>query len=638
MAAETASPFPPIHFLLNHLVSPPSLPLTPSLLISILSRTQSCIDYSLLISGTPGQRSEIVHELGRACEDWGFFMVINHGVPQKLLSSILDGCRGFFDLEEEEKQEFKGSHVLDPISQPTKITSIKTLAESPGLTSIPATHTFTPDLHGQVINHGVPQKLLSLILDGCRGFFDLEEEEKQEFKGNHVLDPIRSGTSFNVSVEKAFYWRDFLKVFVHPVFYSPTKPAGLSEISLEYSQRVREIARGLLTGISESLGLEGSYIDKALNLERGKQIFIANLYPTCPQPELAMGMPSHSDHGLLTLLIQNGIGGLQIQHKGKWVNVGTHSNSFLVNTGDHLEVTSVPEASIPVIDYSLLISGTPGQRSKIVHELGRACQDWGFFMVINHGVPQKLLSSILDGCRGFFDLEEEEKQEFKGNHKAFYWRDFLKVFVHPVFYSPTKPAGLSEISLEYSQRVREIARGLLTGISESLGLEGSYIDKALNLERGKQIFIANLYPTCPQPELAMGMPPHSDHGLLTLLIQNGIGGLQIQHKGKWVNVGTHPNSFLVNTGDHLEILSNGRYKSVLHRAMVNSNGTRMSIAMAHGPSLDSVVSPAPELLVSSEGDEPAAYIGMKYKDYLELQQSNKLDGKSCLNRVRISAV
>uniref|UniRef100_A0A6N2LNG8 Uncharacterized protein n=1 Tax=Salix viminalis TaxID=40686 RepID=A0A6N2LNG8_SALVM len=50
------------------------------------------------------------------------------------------------------------------------------------------------------------------------------------------------------------------------------------------------------------------------------------------------------------------------------------------------------------------------------------------------------------------------------------------------------------------------------------------------------------------------------------------------------------------------------------------------------------VSPAPELLVSSEGDEPAAYIGMKYKDYLELQQSNKLDGKSCLDRVRISAV
>ena len=76
----------------------------------------------------------------------------------------------------------------------------------------------------------------------------------------------------------------------------------------------------------------------------------------------------------------------------------------------------------------------------------------------------------------------------------------------------------------------------------------------------------------------------------------------------------------------------------MHRAMVNNKATRISIAMAHGPSLDSVVSPAPELLVSSKGNEPAAYAGMKYKDYLELQQSNKLDGKSCLDRVRIPAV
>ncbi|KAF9663390.1 hypothetical protein SADUNF_Sadunf17G0044900 [Salix dunnii] len=59
--------------------------------------------------------------------------------------------------------------------------------------------------------------------------------------------------------------------------------------------------------------------------------------------------------------------------------------------------------------------------------------------------------------------------------------------------------------------------------------------------------------------------------------------------------------------------------------------------MAHGPSLDSVVSPAPELLVSSKGDEPAAYIGMKYKEYLKLQQSNKLDGKSCLDRIDINS-
>lgn len=94
---------------------------------------------------------------------------------------------------------------------------------------------------------------------------------------------------------------------------------------------------------------------------------------------------------------------------------------------------------------------------------------------------------------------------------------------------------------------------LLGGISESLGLEEGFLDKALDLKSGLQIFVGNYYPNCPQPELTMGMPPHSDHGLLTLLIQNQVGGLQVQHEGKWINVNALPNSLLVNTGDHLEV-------------------------------------------------------------------------------------
>ncbi|WJZ84517.1 hypothetical protein VitviT2T_004117 [Vitis vinifera] len=127
----------------------------------------------------------------------------------------------------------------------------------------------------------------------------------------------------------------------------------------------------------------------------------------------------------------------------------------------------------------------------------------------------------------------------------------------------------------------------------------------------------------------MGMPPHSDHSFLTILIQNGIGGLQVQHKGQWFDVNPIPNSILVNTGDHLEVLSNGKYKSVLHRAVVNNKTTRISLALSNGPSLDTVVEPVPEL------SHPLKYVGMAYKEYLELQQGNKLDGKTCLDRVRI---
>lgn len=94
---------------------------------------------------------------------------------------------------------------------------------------------------------------------------------------------------------------------------------------------------------------------------------------------------------------------------------------------------------------------------------------------------------------------------------------------------------------------------LVKGISVSLGLEEGYIEKALNMELGLQLFISNLFPPCPQPELAMGLPPHSDHALLTLLINNGISGFQLQRQGKWVNVNSIPNAFMVIFGDQMEV-------------------------------------------------------------------------------------
>lgn len=322
--------------------------------------------------------------------------------------------------------------------------------------------------------------------------------------------------------------------------------------------------------------------------------------------------------------------------------------AFPSTSGDHAVLTDHDD-SIPIIDFSLLSSTDPDQRSKVVADLAKACRDWGFFMVINHGVPESQMKAMFDVLTGFFDLTEEEKREFEGKHvldpircgtsfnasvdKVFFWRDFLKVMVHPIFHSPTKPESFSEVLAEYSRAVRKLVRGLLKGISESLGLEPGYIDKAMNMESSLQILTANLYPPCPQPELAMGMPPHSDHGLLTMLMQNGIGGLQVHHSGKWVKIDPIPNAFLVNTGDHIEIMSNGKYKSVLHRAVVNGKATRMSIAVSNGPSPDTVVMPA-EQLVDGENNR-AMYIGMKYKDYLELQQSSVLDGKAGLDRVKI---
>ncbi|KAK6277788.1 hypothetical protein POUND7_018111 [Theobroma cacao] len=309
--------------------------------------------------------------------------------------------------------------------------------------------------------------------------------------------------------------------------------------------------------------------------------------------------------------------------------------------------------AIPAIDFSLLTSGNPDERSKVINELRNACQEWGFFMVINHGVPETLRKEMIRATKDFFDLAGEEKQQYTGKKlfdpircgtsfnpkvdKVLLWRDYLKVHVHPHFSAPNKPSGFGKVLKEYCKRTREMASELLKGISESLGLEESYINEKMAVESADshQLLVANMYPPCPQPELSMGLPPHSDHGLLTILMQNELAGLQVMHNAKWVPINPLPNSFLVNTGDHMEILTNGKYKSVVHRAVVNDKATRISIGTAHGPPLDTIVSPAAELVTNFVGQFSPAYRGIKYKEYLELQQSKSLNGKSCLDHLRL---
>ncbi|XP_020090245.1 protein DMR6-LIKE OXYGENASE 2-like [Ananas comosus] len=317
-----------------------------------------------------------------------------------------------------------------------------------------------------------------------------------------------------------------------------------------------------------------------------------------------------------------------------------------------LEPVCDADQEIPAVDFDLLVNGSPDQRSQVVRELGRACRDWGFFMVVNHGVCEGLTEAMKQTFAEFFDLTAEEKGEYEDDgvrvmspirvgtsfntavDKVRYWRDYLKIIVHPVFHSPAKPPTFRDISQEYTTRMRALGTEILKGIWESLGLDGAGMTLALNLNSCFQILVANLYPPCPQPELAMGLPPHSDYGLLTVLCQNGVDGLQVKHEGKWIPVKPRPNSFLVNIGDQMEIVSNGRYKSVLHRAVLSGKSTRMSIVTLLAPSLETVVAPAP-LLVSSKN--PAAFRGMRFGDFIEYQQSNRLKDKSVLDLLRLNA-
>ncbi|KAM0952587.1 putative thebaine 6-O-demethylase [Dioscorea sansibarensis] len=318
------------------------------------------------------------------------------------------------------------------------------------------------------------------------------------------------------------------------------------------------------------------------------------------------------------------------------------------NPNEELRPEDFIEEEIPVIDFSLLVGGTVMERAKVIHHLSMACREWGFFMVVNHGIPKRLMDEMLDAFEKFFNQSEEEKNEYIGKHvldpirfgtstntdvdKIRYWRDYLKMFVNPEFHSPAKPSGFRNTLFEYAAYTREMGKQLLKAIWEGLELKTEDIEVALNLNSCFQIIIGNYYPPCPQPELALGLPPHSDHGLLTMVLQNGINGLQVKHNGKWHHVKPLPNSLLVNTGDHMEIVSNGRYKSVLHRAEVNGKSTRMSIATVIGPSLEAIVAPVPQLV---EHDHHLAFKGMRYKDFMEQQQANPRKEKSMLDLLRV---
>ncbi|KAK7350996.1 hypothetical protein VNO77_10108 [Canavalia gladiata] len=309
--------------------------------------------------------------------------------------------------------------------------------------------------------------------------------------------------------------------------------------------------------------------------------------------------------------------------------------------------------SIPVIDLSLLTSKDPEIHAKAVHELGKACAEWGFFMVsvrvdasrlTNHEIPEKLMEKALE----FHYLPVEEKIELfddKGKspytpirygtsfsaqaEKVHYWRDYLKVITSPEFNFPNKPP---ELAFEYTRKIGGAVRKLVEGISESLGLESNTIIESTGYDSGFQILAVNFYPPCPEPHLAQGLPPHSDQGFATLIMQNGIGGLQVKHDGKWVNVNPVPNSLAVVMGDQLEVLSNGKYCSVVHRAILNNKDTRMSLVVSNGPALDKEIGPMPEIL--SENEKPL-FKRYKYREYFHVQQQTRFADKSSLEAVRL---
>ncbi|KAL0371201.1 UNVERIFIED_CONTAM: 1-aminocyclopropane-1-carboxylate oxidase11 [Sesamum angustifolium] len=210
---------------------------------------------------------------------------------------------------------------------------------------------------------------------------------------------------------------------------------------------------------------------------------------------------------------------------------------------------------IPVIDFQG-VAGNGTRRMQIVDEVRKASETWGFFQIVNHGVPTSVMDGILESTRRFHEQPEEAKTDLYSSdgrrNVRFYtinghlkkpevasWRDafsctFTDDFLDPEFIPPVCRDVLSEL------------------LSEALGLSRDFLER---LQCMKSEYLSCLYyPACPEPDRTLGTVRHSDPTILTVLVQDDSGGLQIRHQDDWLDVHPVQGALIVNIGDLLQVM------------------------------------------------------------------------------------
>ncbi|MBW3874746.1 hypothetical protein HHB55_10940, partial [Neisseria meningitidis] len=187
-----------------------------------------------------------------------------------------------------------------------------------------------------------------------------------------------------------------------------------------------------------------------------------------------------------------------------------------------------------------------------------------------------------------------------------------------------------EVMKEFAGKLEKLAEELLDLLCENLGLEKGYLKKVFYGSKGPTFGtkVSN-YPPCPQPDKIKGLRAHTDAGGIILLFQDDrVSGLQLLKDGQWIDVPPMRHSIVINLGDQLEVISNGKYKSVEHRVIAQTNGTgRMSLASFYNPGSDAVICPAPALLEKEAEENKQLYPKFVFEDYMKLYAGLKFQAK-----------
>ncbi|KAK1413715.1 hypothetical protein QVD17_35493 [Tagetes erecta] len=302
-----------------------------------------------------------------------------------------------------------------------------------------------------------------------------------------------------------------------------------------------------------------------------------------------------------------------------------------------------PRLTVPVIDLS-------GERSTIVEQIRQACSTLGFFQIVNHSVPVSVIDSAIGSMKEFFEQSTEYKMRFyhreagKGaaystnfdlyQSKAASWRDTLQVRMSPIEPDWEAVPEMCRATLAaWDKAVTGLGEELMSMLCEGLGIKSDKL-KELSCLEGR-VCASHYYPRCPQPELTVGLTSHTDPGVLTMVVQNEVGGLlQVKCGDEWADVEAVHGAIVINIGDLFQMMSNDEYKSVQHRVLANPvEGARVSIAIFFNPSnRDKQYGPFPELVSTTK---PAVYREFVYEDYMRRFFNKELDGKTLTNFYKI---
>ncbi|XP_021279688.1 protein DMR6-LIKE OXYGENASE 1 [Herrania umbratica] len=306
--------------------------------------------------------------------------------------------------------------------------------------------------------------------------------------------------------------------------------------------------------------------------------------------------------------------------------------------------------TLPIIDLSPLHHAS--QRSLTLDKIQSNCKELGFFQVVNHGIPLSVMNDALDAATEFFNLPCEETMLLLSdnvhdpvrygtslNHasnKVHFRRDFIKHYSHPIsnwiHLWPPNPPSYKDKMRKCAKAVQEVQKQLMKAILETLGLKFGTLHE--EIEEGCQLMAINYYPECPEPDLTLGMPPHSDYGTLTILLQS-VPGLQLRDNNKsWLSVPLVEGALIVQLGDQIEVMSNGQCKSVVHQVALSAENKRLSIGSLRSPPLNKKIGPVPELV---DEEHPVSYKEFSFRDFLDFISSNNIADRRFIDSIKKTA-